>query len=353
VACAACLAVAALPATALAQPKEAGAGSAHAKGSLYLDDDNTQIVTTLVDGEVALPAGTRVGAHVLVDVISAASVDVVSAATPRFDEIRLEGGGTGGVFVTPEVDLGVSFTHSQENDWRSEAPAVTVGLDLFERNTKLVFGYGFVHNTVGRAGDPNFEEEQLGHTAQASITQVLDKKSLVGLAYTFQRLDGWQSSPYRYVTTAGGVFSVLERHPDERTRHAVTTSGLRWLTKGVGLEGSYRFYGDDWGVLSHTLTAGLRFAFLDHWDMRVRARGYYQVAADFWREQYETLMQFMSADRELSTFWDAGGGVKIGWHDDHWTVDAKLEGIYYDFIDFPRLEGRVALVTDLGVGFAW
>ncbi len=336
-----------------ARTRDAGQGSVNARASVYADDDDTTVWTALVDGEVALPGEARLGAHALVDVISAASVDVVSAATERFDETRIELGGRAGMFVTPEVELGLAFSHSQENDWESFSPSGNLTAELFKRNTTLRAGYGFTHNRVGRAQDITFEEQLAAHTAEAAITQVIDRRSLLSLAYTFQASVGFQSSPYRFVTALGGAFSTPERHPDQRFRHAGILTGLRYLADGVGLEASYRFYGDDWGVLSHTTQAGLRFNFADFVDLRIRGRFYYQVAADFWREQYDEQLAYMSLDRELSTFWDAGGGLKLGFRGDNWRADAKIDGLYYRFIDFSRLAGRVAMVADVGAGVKW
>src|SRR5687768_1536481 len=131
------LAVLLLGAPLRAEGPDPGDGSVLAKGSLYADDDDTTVWTALADAEVGLPADMRIGAHGLVDVISTASVDVVSAATDRFDEVRIELGGRAGMEITPEVDLGVGFVHSQENDWESFAPSTTLGVDLFQRNTSL------------------------------------------------------------------------------------------------------------------------------------------------------------------------------------------------------------------------
>jgi hypothetical protein len=342
-----------LSSAAEAQPREAGEGEVAAKGSLYADDDATTVVTALADAEVGLPARARIGAHALVDVISTASVDVVSAATPSFDEVRIELGARTGMYVTPDVNLGASFVHSQENDWQSFTPAGSLAVDLLKKNVNLDVGYGFSHNRVGRAQDPNFLEQLQTHSAELGVSQVIDRRSLLALRYTFVASLGYQSSPYRYVTTRDGMFSTIETHPDQRLRHALTTSGLRYLTRGIGVEASYRFYGDDWGVLSHTTSAGFRFEPLESLQIRVRGRFYYQVASDFWRESYQDALSYMSLDRELSTFWDTGGGVKVGWHSEHWRVDAKIDGLYYRFLDFARLDGRVALVTDIGAGVQW
>jgi len=149
--------------------------------------------------------------------------------------------------------------------------------------------------------------------------------------------------------------SVLEVHPGERSREAATVRLVRAIGRSAAVESSYRFYADDWGVLSHTLTSALRIDAGERWDVRLRGRFYRQGAAEFWRAEYDDAMRYMSADRELATFWNLGGGIKAGWHSpgERWTVDAKVEGIYYRFVDYARLDGRVALVTSGGVGLRW
>ena len=64
-------------------------------------------------------------------------------------------------------------------------------------------------------------------------------------------------------------------------------------------------------------------------------------------------MRYMTVDRELSTFWDAMGGVKLGWTSDHVDIEGKVDGILYEFADYARLRGRVAVVTGLGVTWRW
>ncbi len=342
-----------IPRSATPQAAEPGSGLARVTGSVYLDDDDTQIYTTLADGEVALPGATSLGAHVLVDVISTASVDVISAATPSFDEVRVEFGATAGIFITPEVELDVGFTHSAEGDWLAYLPSATLAFDLFERNTRLDVGYGLAYNQVGRANDPTFDEQLLAHTAEAGITQVLGRGTVGGLRYTFRSASGWQSSPYRTVTLRDGSTSFFERHPDTRLRHAVVAHLIQHVADGVGMFLSYRFYGDDWGILSHTGTAELRFATDSGFGVRLRARGYYQDDAYFWHEQYDAPLKFMSSDRELSAFWDLGGGVKLSYEQESWRIDLKVDATRYEFMNYARLEGRVSIVSNLGATINW
>lgn len=345
----------------LAQPSAEGSGNVAGRAALYIDDDATSIVTALVDGTVALPADTNVGAHALVDITSSASVDVVSnasvdmvaGATPRFLEARVELGGRAGVFLTPELDIGGGFIWSTENDWESFTPSANLGLDLFKRNTRLTGAYAYGYNQVGRAHDPAFAERQHTHTAELGLTQLIDKKTLVGASYTFVGITGWQSSPYRWVRMATGSHSVLEQHPDHRLRHALSLRGLRYLDSDVALQASYRIYADDWGLGSNTIAAAVHWQTGELVDLSFRGRGYYQRAASFWREHYHQPEQYMSVDRELSTFWDIGTGVSAAWHFGDWTLDTSMDGFYYRYVDFALLDQRFALLTAVGLRFEW
>ncbi len=321
------------------------------KNSAYTDDDNTVVVTELFDGLVRVHPRVEVGAHVLLDGISSASVDVVSAATKGFNETRVETGARATLRAPRDATLAVALVRSEEKDWLAHGLQLTLAKDLAQKNTRVEIGYGFSGNRVGRAMDPTFHRSLDVSTIEAGATQLLDQKTLVGLTVTLQIAEGCMQSPYRFVTTAGGQ-SFPETHPETRLRDAVTLRALRYVA-GAGVDLAYRLYLDDWGIMSHTVSASVGWAFGDRWDLRVRARAYRQGAASFWHERYAVRMKYMSADRELSTFWDAGGGLKLALRLGRWIVDAKSDVVYYRFEDFAPLAGRTAVVSDLGVGYTW
>ncbi len=345
------VAVVAAPRIAHAQAttdRDPGQGSATAKVSVYQDDDATRVTTSVVDGDVVLPHRVTVGGHVLVDSISAASVDVVAAATPRFSENRYEENARAAARVRG-VEVGATYTHSAENDWSSHTVTGTLGRDFAQKNTRVELAYGHVANDVGRAHDPTFSARLAVDNAQLGVTQLLGARTYLGVTYSYQHDAGFQSSPYLYVDVGAAAFP--ETHPGTRDRHAVTLRLLRALG-AASLDASYRLYGDDWGIVSHTAQAAIRVA-PGPWDLRVRVRGYYQGHAAFWQETYTMPMRFMSADRELSSFWDASAGAKLARRVGRWVIDAKIDAITYSFLDFARLHGRTAVVGELGLGVVW
>lgn len=337
--------------TASAHAQESGDGHAVSRVLVYNDDDATTVVTSIVDAEATLPKNFSIGAYALLDAVSSASIDVVSAATGRWTENRVEAGAT---LAAPVAGTTVSIgaSRSQENDWLSHTVTAGVSREFFERNTIVTAGYAFTRNKVGRAMDPNFEESLRAHTGEVSVGQLLDRNTRAGVAYTMQALSGFQSSPYRYVAATDGA-TVAEIHPDTRMRHALSGFVLRSLTPQLSTRLSYRLYRDDWGIWSHT--GSLRFAMeaSKHIRLALDARMYNQSRADFYRRSYSTSFSYMSRDRELASFWDAGAGGEVVAQLGPVTVDARLGAIRYRFRNFPSLPKRIAILAGAGAKVEW
>jgi hypothetical protein len=342
------------PALARAQVRDAEPGSGDAKGSvgMYADSDKTTVVTSLAEASVRLPQPIIVNAHALVDAVTSASVDVVSAATARFSENRVELGANAQIGFSQASEGTIGYTHSGENDWQSHAIELGFSRDLAHKNAKLTVGYGFTRNYVGRAHDPTFEKLLDVQGVQVALSQVLGKKTLATIAYTLSYASGYQGSPYRFITVTDG-FSAAESPPEQRMRHALTARVMRAIGDSNIIDAQYRIYVDDWGILSHTGELSYTRELSKAWSLRLRARGYRQTHASFYEEAYTMPMRYMTVDRELSTFWDAMTGIKLGYLGHSWDLDAKLDTLVYRFDDYARLRGRVAVVTGLGVTWRW
>ena len=332
-------------------------GSARADGEattrylLYADDDATTVSTALVDASVDLPFELSLGTQVLVDVVSSASVDVVSAATGRWTETRTEASARIGANVA-KADLAASYTHSQENDWASHSMQIGAGREFLQRNLRLEASGALTLNQVGRAQDPNFAESMRVSSGQIGASQLIDARSRAGLSVGLQDVRGYQGSPYRYVTSLDGA-RMLEKHPDKRQRTSISAYGLRSINRWLSVRANYRYYLDSWGVRSHTTALRLRFDLGDSLHLAIGARYYRQRAAEFYRETYAGPLKHMSRDRELSRFWDVGTTSSLGAQLGPVTVDAKLGLLHYRFANFAPLTSRLALIAGAGASLPW
>src|SRR5258705_41540 len=87
----------------------------------------------LVCAAVDLDGRFLVAGRYLVDAISSASVDVVTAATGRFRELRHEA--TGGVtYHDGERSIGGAYVLSTEHDWTSHTGSVALAQDFAQHN---------------------------------------------------------------------------------------------------------------------------------------------------------------------------------------------------------------------------
>src|SRR5580692_5900789 len=100
----------------------------------YADTDHVFVTTPSIAGSVAKPtAGWSVNGSYLVDVVSAASVDIVSTASRRWEEVR-QAGTLGGAYAIGALGLAVNGFASSEPDYLSLAGGLVATYDLDQKN---------------------------------------------------------------------------------------------------------------------------------------------------------------------------------------------------------------------------
>lgn len=350
----ACGTVACGPASVAAQDTSS---VARLRGAAYQDDDETTVVTSSVRAAAEIEGAVRLRAGYLLDVVTTASVDVVAAATQRWDELRHQG--DGGIDVRfDDVSLSGGYRHSAEHDWWSHRGQLGMTVDLADRATTLGVGLSFVHSDVGRQQDPTFHAEQQIYGGTVSLAQVVDPETLVQVGYSIAQVEGYQASPYRYVAVGQGAY-LPERHPRSRSRHALAGRLRRALGDDVVLRVGERLYLDDWGLFATTTDLALAFRAGDVVEIEVRDRFHFQSAASFYQERYDAPRTFVSVDRELSTMLDNYVGAALILTSDgpapfRWfRFDLRADLFYYHFFDYTRLAGRIGALTSLGLEAAF
>jgi hypothetical protein len=324
------------------------------KVQLYVDDDHTQVVSPVVEAQADVSDSTNVSAGYLADVISSASIDVVTQASSRtihdtrhqvslsashaFDTLTLHGG----------------YTFAIENDYAAHTASLSAEQAFDDKNTTIGVGWALTHDEVGRAGDHNFEKELTVNDATVTLTQVLNRKAIAQLTYELGYSDGFQSSPYRFVpiedTMGTPMFWVPETDPGTRWRHAAVVAGNFLVPGDAALQADYRLYHDTWGITSHT--AGLRWikSLGKKAELRLRERFYAQNGAAFYHPAYHAVSSYMALDRELSPLWSETFGAKLSVDlTSRLEGEVKVDGFYYHYDDFPYLASRLGANVGLGL----
>jgi hypothetical protein len=346
---------------ACAAPGGAGADNAFtAKTQLYLDSDHTTVVSPLVAISRDAWSDATLSASYVADIVTSASVDVISNATRRMTDFRSELS-AGLSQKVRSATLSGSYVYSVENDYASHNVELGLAQELLDKNSTLSLGWSLSSNRIGRSGDQLFRESLFTTGAAASWTQVIDKKTIAQLSYTFSYANGFQSSPYRFVRFEDDRGDLVEKHqerdPRLRYRHAAVIGLNRHLFKDSAIQGDYRFYDDNWGVQAHTLQVRYFITFRDDLTLRLRERFYYQSGASFYRQHYVVgngaEPDFFTADRELSRFWSNLIGAKISWRLP-WVhraleLEAKVDYFHFRYLDFALLASRDGVNVEAGL----
>ena len=342
----------------------------------YTDSDHVTVLTPSIAASLEnVTTGASIRGSYLVDVVSAASVDIVSTASRRWTEVR-QGGALEAEYKPRDFGVSVAGSTSNEPDYFSYGFGVTMTLDLLEKNLTLIGGYGYGHDTAGRSGTPfSVFSRDINHGAfTAGLSGLVDRSTIVSGVLDVILENGDSSKPYRYIpmfsaaeaaaVTPGASIDYVDAHrlterpleqlPLARRRFALTGRIAHRFDSST-FRGEERGYYDSWGLVASTTDArwifdlGKRFAIWPH------TRFHIQKAVDFWQLAYVSgpspgwdLPEYRTGDRELGPLhtFTGGGGIKwfLGSSADPQTFAISLTGdaMFTSYHDDLYLTSRTA-----------
>jgi hypothetical protein len=259
-----------------------------------------------------------VSANYYMDMVTSASIDVEVSGASEYKEER-DQYSLGLEYLRGKTTYGLSYTHSEENDY--EAETVTFGLsqDLFGDLTTISMGFSkgadIVRRTIdnaagtGRIVDPTFEEDVDRWSYRVGVSQILTKSLIATLGLEVITDEGFLNNPYRsyrYVNPGDSRLFALdsEIYPRTRTSNAVALNARYFLPYRAAVHGGYRFFIDTWGVRADTFELGYTHPLGREWVFEAKYRFYTQDHADFYSDLFERRgeQNFLARDKELSTF---------------------------------------------------
>ncbi len=269
----------------------------------YGDTTNVYVFTPSLNASITSPtAGWNVGGAFIVDILSAASPDIVSEASLAYREQRYAGVLTGG-YKPGRFGFQVTGTFGEEPDYITAGGGIAVTADLNDKLTTPRLSVNHTHDLIGR-GPNNFISTLDTTEVEAGVTMVLNSSTLLVVGGTGQFERGDQSKPYRYIpmfdpATVPFVppgldvarvnqfrlnMRPLEQLPTERDRYALGAR-LNHRFTSTTLRIDERIYYDSWQLKKATTTdaryiidAGKHVRFWPHG--RVNA----QTGANFYRK---------------------------------------------------------------------
>jgi len=345
----------------------------------YGDTDHVFIFTPSIAGTVARPtAGWTVNGSYLVDVVSAASVDIVSTASRRWTEVR-QAGALDATYKPGTFGVTVSGGVSDEPDYVSWSAGALLSQDLMDKNLTLVAGYGHSHDVSGRTGTPFsvFSHTIETDAIRAGATLVLDRLTTGSLLVDGVFVNGDTSKPYRYIplfapgtnVPVGASIDLVnalrlnerpfEQVPLTRNRYALTLRlAHRFHASTSRLEA--RLYDDTWGLLAQTTDVRHVFDLGRRFELGPHLRVTNQSAVNFWQRAYTlgpgpSYPVYRTGDRELGPLFNLTGGGGGRWgigparDPMKWSLGLEVEATYTHFLDDLYLTSRTSVLGALSI----
>ena len=288
-------------------------GTGHAG---VLPDDRADVLYHLYDGggvEIDGPSvlvRKKVGNSVsfvgnyYVDMVSSASIDVVTTASPYTEE-RTQWS-LGMDYLRGSTTMRVGYTSSEESDFDANTFSFSVSQDMFGDLTTLTLSYALGDDLVRKADDDAFERPLDRQVFGVGLTQILTRKLIATLNVETVTEEGYLNNPYRVVRYADptaelGYRFEGEHYPNTRTGTAVGLRARYFLPYRAALEAEYRFYTDTWDIESDTAAVSYIHPWGD-WTFTGKYRWYDQTGAHFYRDLFARSEEtnFRGRDKELS-----------------------------------------------------
>ena len=285
-----------------------------------------------------------------VDSISSASIDVVTTAS-KYSEERTEYS-AGADYMHGSSIMSVSYTNSDEDDYKSDTASFGISMDMFGNMTTVSLGYARSWDTVENNNDPTFSKDVDRQNYQLGLSQVLSKDMLMELNVEVITDEGYLNNPYRsarYVDPGSpiGYSYEPEVYPNTRTSSAAAVRAMYYLPYRATTYAEYRFFDDSWDITAHNIEVGYVHTLAGGWILEGRYRYYTQNAADFYSDLYprQDSQNFLSRDKELSEFTSNTIGftlsydfVQNGWYAiDRGSINFAYDHIMFEYDDFRDL----------------
>lgn len=352
----------------------------------YTDSTATHVLSPSVNGAVASPtSGWNVGASYLLDIVTAASPDIVSMGSRRFKEQRHAASANGG-YKMGLVTGNLFGNFSREPDYLSLTLGGAVSAELNDKLVTPRLGFSRQMDTIGIRNSPfdNFKRNFASNDIEAGVTIVLSPTELLVTGLSLQIERGEQSKLYRYIPVfteevaatinpGAGFEEVNAKRLPMRPREQVplardrVAAGVRYNRRfaTATLRADERVYVDTWGIKASTTD----FRYLQDLGSSLRVwphlRFNVQSGASFYRLAYTALTEdaqnpisilpYRSTDRELSPMMTitVGGGARIALSSESASPSYALvvagELMYSQFFRSLFIRNRTATYGSIGL----
>ncbi|HEY6356499.1 MAG TPA: DUF3570 domain-containing protein, partial [Burkholderiaceae bacterium] len=241
-----------------------------------------------------------------VDMVSNASIDVVTQASP-FKETRKEYG-VGAEYAYRDSLLSVAYTKSNEPDYIAQSVSIDASQEVFGNMTTINLGFTRGKDDVGKKGEGFFDYAKHWRY-RLGVTQILTPSWLASLNLEAVSDDGFLGSPYRAALVFGAY--VPENDPRTRSSRSIKLGTVGEIMPRTSMHVDYRYFYDTWDIKASTFEVGGSRYVGQSFLIDAYLRYYKQSGALFYSNNATTQTVYISRNRQLSTFNDIAPGARV------------------------------------------
>jgi hypothetical protein len=226
-------------------------------------------------------------------------------------------------YYLSDGSIGGAVGYSEENDYRATYFSFSGQKTINEGMTTVSVGISHSADDIFPTDAAIFNRvrnaDKQSSSAVISISQIINQRSTFQLAGSLTEQSGFLSDPYKF----------RDVRPDNKTQLALSGAYRYFVVNAdAALHTDYRYYHDDFGVSSHTLSVAWHQNLGNRWQLVPNLRYYSQSAADFYTnidDFLKPLTEFQSSDYRLSAYGAFSGGASVVASINDWTATLTAE----------------------------
>jgi len=286
-----------------------------------------------------------------VDMVSSASIDVITTASPYTEERTQWSMGMD--YLRGNTTMSVGYTSSEESDYDAATYNFSVSQDMFGDLTTLTLSYALGDDLVRKSDDPTFEKNLDKQIYGVGLTQILTKNLISTVNFETMTDEGYLNNPYRSVRyfdsgSALGYSYESELYPNTRTSNALGIRARYFLPYRAAVEGEYRYFTDTWDIEGHTASLTYIHPWKD-FTFTGKFRYHDQTGAHFYSDLFSRAeaTNFRGRDKELSPLTSYTFKLKAAYtflnENQSWgflkkgSVTASIDMLHVDYDNFSDL----------------
>lgn len=200
-----------------------------------------------------------------------------------------------------------------------------------------------------------------------NFSQILSRNLQGTFSFDAVQQNGLLSTPFQRVYFADVENSFIEdfaladdveRLPSSRTKLAFGGRLHAYVNERIVVRTFYRYYTDDWGLVSHTVNLEVPVKVSQKFTLRPAYRYYTQTAADYFApfDQHLSTSEFYTSDYDLSEYVANQYSLGVSYTDiltEKKLFKFGLKSVDLNFSSYGRDNGFRAIHASLGVKLVW